>query len=122
MAPSAAPPSRPEPIRIRDARAEECEALSALCRKSKAYWGYDDAFLEACAPYLQVTPDCVTAGHSFVALDHQDRVLGVAQSIRAMPRTAISTCSSFRLTRSAPGRGVSCSRKRRTGCAKLASG
>jgi GNAT superfamily N-acetyltransferase len=57
----------------------ECEALSALCRRSKAHWGYDADFIDACAPYLRVTPECVAAGHSFVALDHEDHVLGVAQ-------------------------------------------
>jgi len=79
MAPSAAPPSRPEPLRIRDARPDECEALSALCLRSKAHWGYDAAFLAEVAPYLVVTPDHAEAGQSFVALDHEDRVLGVAQ-------------------------------------------
>ncbi|WP_420433964.1 GNAT family N-acetyltransferase [Hyphobacterium sp.] len=79
MAPSAAPPSRPDPLRIRDAGAAECDALSALCLRSKAHWGYDAAFVKACAPYLRVTPDRATAGCSFVALDHLDRILGVAQ-------------------------------------------
>ena len=41
---------------IRDARVDECEALSALAFASKAYWGYDDAFMEACRAELTVTP------------------------------------------------------------------
>lgn len=71
--------SRPEPPRIRDARPDECEALSKLCLRSKAHWGYDADFMQACAPYLRVTSDCIMAGHSFVALDREDRVIGVAQ-------------------------------------------
>ncbi|WP_421790602.1 GNAT family N-acetyltransferase [Hyphobacterium sp.] len=35
--------------------------------------------MKAVAPYLQVTPDCVAAGHSFVATDAEHRILGVAQ-------------------------------------------
>lgn len=58
---------------------EECDALSALCLKSKAHWGYDAAFIDACAPYLRVEPHCVSAGHAFVALDHEDRIVGVCQ-------------------------------------------
>ena len=41
---------------IRDARVDECDALSAVAFASKAYWGYDDAFMEACRTELTVTP------------------------------------------------------------------
>jgi GNAT superfamily N-acetyltransferase len=41
---------------IRDARADDCDALSALAFASKAHWGYDDAFMEACRAELTVTP------------------------------------------------------------------
>ncbi len=33
---------------IRAARPGEADALSALCLRSKAHWGYDDDFLERC--------------------------------------------------------------------------
>ena len=79
MAPSAAPPSPPEPLRLRNARMEECEALSALCLRSKAHWGYDATFVEACAPYLRIEAHCVEVGHAFVALDHADQIVGVCQ-------------------------------------------
>lgn len=79
MVPSVAPPSRPEPLRIRDARLDECEALSALCLRSKAHWGYDDGFIAACAPYLRVEEDSIAKGLAFIALDHEDRILGVCQ-------------------------------------------
>ena len=42
---------------IRDARESDCDALSALAFASKAHWGYDDAFMEACRVELTVTPD-----------------------------------------------------------------
>jgi GNAT superfamily N-acetyltransferase len=41
---------------IRDARDDDCDTLSALAFESKAHWGYDDAFMEACRAELTVTP------------------------------------------------------------------
>ena len=43
-------------IRIRTARKDEARALTELSRRSKAYWGYDNAFLEACADELYIGP------------------------------------------------------------------
>ena len=40
---------------IRPARAEDAAALSALALRSKAHWGYDDAFLERARAELEVT-------------------------------------------------------------------
>jgi GNAT superfamily N-acetyltransferase len=42
-------------VTIRPARAEEAAALTALALRSKAHWGYDDAFMERAATELQVT-------------------------------------------------------------------
>lgn len=58
---------------------DECDALSALCLRSKAHWGYNAEFVEACRPYLRIEPHCVRAQHAFVALDHEDRIVGVCQ-------------------------------------------
>jgi GNAT superfamily N-acetyltransferase len=44
-------------LRIRDADAGDCEALSALAFTSKASWGYDDAFMEACRAELTILPE-----------------------------------------------------------------
>jgi GNAT superfamily N-acetyltransferase len=41
---------------MRDATVEDCEALSALAFASKAHWGYDDAFMEACREELTIRP------------------------------------------------------------------
>jgi GNAT superfamily N-acetyltransferase len=43
-------------VRIRDAESADCSALSALAFASKAWWGYDDAFMEACRVELTVAP------------------------------------------------------------------
>jgi GNAT superfamily N-acetyltransferase len=42
---------------IRPARPDECAELSALALRSKAFWGYDEAFLEACREELTVRPE-----------------------------------------------------------------
>jgi hypothetical protein len=45
----------PVSVTLRPARAHERSALSDLCLRSKGYWGYDAAFLEACREELSVT-------------------------------------------------------------------
>ena len=41
---------------VRAARPAEAEAISALALRSKAHWGYDPAFLEACREDLTIDP------------------------------------------------------------------
>jgi GNAT superfamily N-acetyltransferase len=40
------------PLTIRNARRDELSGLSDLCFRSKAVWGYDAAFMEACRDEL----------------------------------------------------------------------
>lgn len=54
---------------IRDARARDCDALSALAFASKAHWGYDDAFMEACREELTVRPSDLQRVRVRVAAD-----------------------------------------------------
>lgn len=42
---------------LRPAERSEATALSELCLRSKAVWGYDEAFLEACADELSIVPE-----------------------------------------------------------------
>lgn len=44
---------------IRDARPGEAAALTALTVRSKAHWGYDEAFMAACREELTVTSDAI---------------------------------------------------------------
>ena len=53
-------------------------ALSELCLRSKAYWGYDAAFMAACVPALTLTPDDLDAG-PFVVAESHGRAAGLAQ-------------------------------------------
>jgi predicted N-acetyltransferase YhbS len=66
------------PISIRPARRGETAALSALCVRSKAHWGYDDAFMRLSHASLQIDPDAVARARVLVAVDGRDQPLGVA--------------------------------------------
>ncbi len=57
---------------------EQAAALSDLCLRSKAVWGYDAAFLEACRPALTLTAEDWTDSDLQIAVDG-DRILGLAQ-------------------------------------------
>ncbi|MFG2334990.1 GNAT family N-acetyltransferase [Streptomyces yangpuensis] len=72
-------------VKVRAARAAEAEALTGLVMRSKAHWGYDAAFLAACAPELRIRPDEVTARGIVVAEDPLGTVLGVASLEGAAP-------------------------------------
>ncbi len=61
---------------LRPAEASECGALTALALRSKAYWGYDAAFIQACRDDLAVKPQDVAAGRVRVLVE-DDTVLGL---------------------------------------------
>ncbi|HEV7308268.1 GNAT family N-acetyltransferase [Ensifer sp.] len=52
--------------------------LSELCLRSKAVWGYDAAFIEACRPSLTLNAEDWTDSDLQIAVDG-DRILGMAQ-------------------------------------------
>jgi GNAT superfamily N-acetyltransferase len=54
-------------ILLRCARVEEASALGELCVRSKAVWGYDAAFLEACREELRPAPADIERGCVVVA-------------------------------------------------------
>jgi len=60
---------------LRLATAAECGGLSALALRSKAYWGYDPVFLQACRGMLTVDPRTAAAGR-VVVLTEADTTLG----------------------------------------------
>lgn len=60
---------------IRNARSGEAETLSGLALRSKAHWGYEAEFLEACRPELTLSAELIAAGDVFLLDDH-GRALG----------------------------------------------
>jgi GNAT superfamily N-acetyltransferase len=71
---------------IRAPEVEELPALSELCIRSKAVWGYDAAFMEACRAELSFAPADLVSSRIAVAA-HGHSVLGVAQ-VRVTGRDA----------------------------------
>ena len=73
-------------MRIRAARFHEAEVLTEHCRRSKASWGYDAAFMAASAASLRVDFTAIERGRVFVAEDEAGALLGVA-SYEWLPAT-----------------------------------
>ncbi|QQO12793.1 GNAT family N-acetyltransferase [Bradyrhizobium diazoefficiens] len=63
---------------LRAPTVEELPALSALCFRSKAVWGYDDAFMEACRRELTIESDDLRTSSIAVA-EEDGKIVGVAQ-------------------------------------------
>jgi len=63
---------------IRPARVEEADALSALCKRSKAHWGYDAEFMRLSDASLTISPALIATGHVLVATDQAGTLLGMA--------------------------------------------
>jgi len=57
----------PPDIAIRAAQIHEAEALTALCRRSKRHWGYDDTFMACSALSLAVSVDAIAEARVLVA-------------------------------------------------------
>ncbi|MCY9578806.1 GNAT family N-acetyltransferase [Paenibacillus alvei] len=53
-------------IHIRRATNEDVRELSELAYESKAYWGYSEAFMEACREDLTITEEQLASTHLFV--------------------------------------------------------
>jgi GNAT superfamily N-acetyltransferase len=62
-------------IGVRPARGDEAGDLSALAMRSKAQWGYDAQFLEACRPQLTFVADDLGRRRAAVA-EESGRVVG----------------------------------------------
>jgi len=62
---------------VRPARIEEAAALSDLCFRSKAVWGYDDDFMALCREPLRVKPEEIAAGDVWVAAAPDGNIAGI---------------------------------------------
>lgn len=69
---------------IRDARPDEADELTRLVLRSKAHWGYDAAYIAACAPQLALRPAEIVPRRAVVAEDDTG-LLGVATLDGAPP-------------------------------------
>jgi len=62
---------------IRPARIEEAAALSDLCVRSKAGWGYDESFMSLAHDALQVSVEQIAAGDVWMATTADGSIAGV---------------------------------------------
>jgi GNAT superfamily N-acetyltransferase len=60
---------------IRPARPEEAPVLSTLAKRSKAYWGYDEMFMDACDLELTVSPQEIDENPTYV-IECMNQVIG----------------------------------------------
>lgn len=67
-------------MHLRPARADEAALLTELCLRSKAVWGYDDAFMHACRAELTLS-DADFATSSLQVAVEGSQVMGVAQVV-----------------------------------------
>jgi len=66
------------PLTIRVPTIAELSGLSDLCFRSKAVWGYDEEFMEACRGELSFAPRDL-ASTSIAVAEHDGKPIGVAQ-------------------------------------------
>ena len=65
-------------ISVRSARVGESDSLTALCVRSKAHWGYDEAFMRRSQASLTVSEAEIVEGRVLVA-ERQGLLFGVAR-------------------------------------------
>ena len=68
-------------MNIRKAHLYELPGLSDLCLRSKAYWKYDPAFIEACRDELTLTETDLKHDYVMVAESEEGRAAGVLHLI-----------------------------------------
>ncbi len=65
-------------VALRKPDLDELEAASDLCLKSKAFWGYDAAFMSACVSELTLTEEDLSSTKVTLAISN-GKLAGVAQ-------------------------------------------
>jgi GNAT superfamily N-acetyltransferase len=65
-------------FRLRTPRYDEAEVLTELCLRSKAVWGYDEQFMQACRGELTLTASIMQSSYLKVA-EIGGHLVGVAQ-------------------------------------------
>jgi predicted N-acetyltransferase YhbS len=65
-------------LSLRTPEPGEAPALTDLCLRSKAVWGYDRDFLQACRIELTITPEILSSSCTQVA-ERNGRIVGFAQ-------------------------------------------
>lgn len=72
-------------LRIRRARREEAEALTALAIRSKSHWGYAGEFLARARPEMTLSADEVADHETWALEDAVGRVIGFYRIVPTQP-------------------------------------
>ena len=59
------------PLTLRPPKARELDYLNALVLRSKAFWGYDEAFMAACVDELRIDEPLLSRNHFMVAVSNK---------------------------------------------------
>jgi len=73
-------------IQLHDIRHNELSSLDELCLRSKAVWGYDDAFMAACRTELTLHPGELQTTHLQVA--ERDAIVAGLVQLKVVDRDA----------------------------------
>lgn len=57
-------------VRIQKAAYQDCDKLTFLAQRSKAYWGYSQTFMDACQQDLTITPEDIDRSIIHIALEN----------------------------------------------------
>jgi GNAT superfamily N-acetyltransferase len=71
--------------RIRRARADEADALTALATRAKAHWGYDADFMDRVSDAMTLSPADLGAHEVFVLLDPSGAIVGFHRVVPGDP-------------------------------------
>lgn len=88
-------------IKVRRARPAEAGALTALALRSKASWGYDEAFMSACREELTLTPARMAGWSVWVA-----EIDGLLAGMIALSLGGAAEVEEFFVDPAFQGRGV----------------
>lgn len=72
-------------IRIRRARPDEADALTALATRAKAHWGYDAEFMDRVRDAMVISPADIAAHEAFVLQDPSGAIVGFHRVIAGDP-------------------------------------
>jgi ribosomal protein S18 acetylase RimI-like enzyme len=70
---------------FRRARGGESAVLTAIARRSKAHWGYDDVFIDLVAPGLTITEQAIASHEIWVFQREDGEILGFHRVIPGEP-------------------------------------
>lgn len=89
---------------LRRASTDDAQVLTDLAMASKASWGYDDDFMQACRAELTITPNVIETAEVWVT-ESAETVNGMI-IFRPDPATGVAELDDFFVSPACQGRGL----------------